>query len=178
MLSSALLAAIHLSTDRCTFTILGTSNVHDWSTESTAGIVSGDMVLDGIKLASVSNIHIKVPVKTIKSDKGSVMDNKTWKALKSDKHPNIIFNMTALKSLTKAPKGYDIVVTGKLNIAGVIKTVDLNVHGLVLTGNRVLFTGSKKIKMTDYGIDPPTAFFGAMTTGDEITLKYDIILKP
>ena len=34
------------------------------------------------------------------------------------------------------------------------------------------FSGSQKIKMTDYGVTPPKALFGALVTGDDITISF------
>jgi hypothetical protein len=41
----------------------------------------------------------------------------------------------------------------------------------------VTFTGSKKLKMTDYKIKPPTALMGTLTTGDDIEIVFTITLK-
>ena len=35
-------------------------------------------------------------------------------------------------------------------------------------------SGSFNVKMTDFGIVPPTFLFGAMSAGDDLTIKYDI----
>ena len=34
------------------------------------------------------------------------------------------------------------------------------------------FAGVQTIKMTDYGVTPPVALFGTLTTGDEITINF------
>jgi filamentous hemagglutinin family protein len=41
----------------------------------------------------------------------------------------------------------------------------------------VTFSGSKKLKMTDYGIKPPTALMGTMTVGDEVEIVFSVTLK-
>lgn len=59
-------------------TINGSSNVHDW--EETAQTATGDASViwntDGSFV--IKSFNLKVSVKSIKSDKGSVMDNKTY----------------------------------------------------------------------------------------------------
>ena len=42
--------------------------------------------------------------------------------------------------------------------------------------NMVSLEGEKTFNMTDYGIEPPTALFGTITTGDEVTIKFKSIL--
>jgi hypothetical protein len=36
--------------------------------------------------------------------------------------------------------------------------------------------GSKRIKMTDYKVEPPSFMFGTIKTGDEITISFDVTL--
>ena len=36
------------------------------------------------------------------------------------------------------------------------------------------FTGSIKIVMSDYGIEPPVAMFGTLKTGDEVTIDFEL----
>ena len=47
----------------------------------------------------------------------------------------------------------------------------------MLNSGDVEISGSKKLKMTDYNIDPPTALMGTMTTGDEVEIEFRIVLK-
>jgi hypothetical protein len=34
------------------------------------------------------------------------------------------------------------------------------------------FEGTQAIKMTDYSVNPPTALFGALKTGNDITITF------
>jgi hypothetical protein len=36
--------------------------------------------------------------------------------------------------------------------------------------------GSKQLRMTEYGVKPPSLMLGAMKVGDQVTVGYDIIL--
>jgi hypothetical protein len=42
----------------------------------------------------------------------------------------------------------------------------------VLTLDRV--AGNFKVKMTEFGLEVPSVMFGAIKSGDEVTVKYDI----
>jgi hypothetical protein len=39
---------------------------------------------------------------------------------------------------------------------------------------QLIFEGIKVIKMTDFGISPPTAFMGAMKVGADVTVKFRV----
>ncbi|MFI5171215.1 MAG: YceI family protein [Chitinophagales bacterium] len=155
-------------------TIEGSSNVHDW--EETAQTASGDGLVQWNNDAtfSIKQFNLKLSVRSIKSDKGSIMDNKTYEALKADKHPYITFKMLSIKSIVKSGTGYAVKVNGELTIAGVTKNVDINGTVNVKENGKLFIDTSKTIKMTDYGIDPPTAMMGAMKVGNEITIKFKL----
>ena len=155
-------------------TIDGTSNVHEW--EEVAQTASGDAVVlwntDGS--FNIQKLNIKVSVKSIKSDKGSIMDDKTYDALKGEKYPYITFKMLSIKSITKSGTGYAVKINGELTIAGVTKNVDISGMVYVKEKGKLYIETSKAIKMSDYGIDPPTAMMGAMKVGDDITIKFKL----
>ena len=152
----------------------GTSTIHDWTSEVTdiKGSASLD-VADG-KLIGISALSIKVKVEGIESSKGRIMDNKTYKALESKDHPYIKFNLAVAKITPKGDK-LNIVANGPLTIAGSTKTVQIAAIG-TYQGGSLHFSGSKDLKMTDFGIDPPTAMLGTLKTGDDITIDFSLVL--
>jgi polyisoprenoid-binding protein YceI len=166
------------SISNATMTIKGTSNLHDW--ESSAKEVRGkaDMTIEEGKLTAINALSVEVTVKSIKSTKGSIMDNKTYDALKADSNPKITFKLERATPIKQNGDGYSVTANGSLTIAGVAKKVDMSVKGKVdaATGN-VTFSGSKKIKMTDHGIKPPTALMGTMTVGDEVEVVFSATFK-
>jgi polyisoprenoid-binding protein YceI len=154
-------------------TILGTSNLHDWN--ETVETVSGDGLVtwndDGS--FNLDAINLKMDVHSIKSDMGSIMNNNTYKALKADKNPEIIFTLTtAVKSIKAGASTTGVTAKGTLTIGGVTKPVDMNVKVSIQDHALLSFKGSQIIKMTDYGISPPTALFGTLKTGDDITINF------
>lgn len=155
--------------------IAGTSNVHDWKSEATKVEASGEIIVEAATLKSIKNLTVEIAVAGIKSTKGSMMDKKTWTALKKDSYPTITYVLTKVNSLTKNGDNYDIKTTGNLTIAGATQVVEMTVKGKV-TGNEIQFEGSKKLKMTDFKIDPPTALMGTMKTGDEVTISFNVKL--
>jgi len=155
-------------------TIDGTSNVHDWTevAQTASGDASVTWNTDGT--FQIKSFNLKISVKSIKSDKGSIMDNKTYDALKAEKHPYITFKMSSVKSFSKSGTGYSVKINGDLTIAGVTKNVEISGMVYVKENGKLYIDVSKSIKMTDYGIEPPTAMMGAMQVGDEITIRFKL----
>ena len=153
-------------------TIHGTSNHDDW--DETVGKVTGSrsVNINSDESFDLNALRIVMNVRSIKS-KSSVMTDKTFMALKADAHPEISFTLTSpLKSVQAASAGSTISAKGNLTIAGVKKAVTLQAKVSMPKHGTLLFEGSESIKMTDYGISPPTALFGMMKTGDVITLHF------
>jgi polyisoprenoid-binding protein YceI len=67
---------------------------------------------------------------------------------------------------------------GKLTIAGVSKDVWLaGVTTVNPADMSVQTVGSLKIKMSEYNVEAPSFMFGAMKTGDEVSVQFNVTLK-
>jgi polyisoprenoid-binding protein YceI len=155
-------------------TVKGTSSLHDWESSVEKLEARGSFVLGNSTLTDVRDVTVTIPVKAIKSTKGKLMDNKTWEAFNYEKHPEIIFVLTGKKI---DPLKNTLHVSGTLKMAGVTRTIDLALAYKALPGGDLQFTGSKKLLMSDYKMDPPTAMMGTIKVGDEVEIAIDIILN-
>jgi polyisoprenoid-binding protein YceI len=166
-------------------TISGTSTIHDWT--SKVNEINGTYILNESitekKLPKsgsiVESVKIEIPVLSIESPRGATMDNKTYNALKSEEHPNIIFEVTQdqIKSITD-PKSdkFQLDVTGNLSIAGHTKQISLILDGQKVDENTLKFKGSIPIDMIAYDVEPPTAMFGQIKTGKDVTIDFELTL--
>lgn len=164
-------------------TVKGTSTLHDWKAE--AKVIKGNLtVIKGnddanaiANLGDLSGMKVVVPVKELKSGE-SGMDDKMDDALKADDNPNITYTLNKVDSLIykdSSKQAFTINTYGTLNVAGKSKNIEMKVNGKI-DGNNIVFTGEKKLLMTDFGVDPPTAFFGVMKSGNQITIVYNVVL--
>lgn len=176
--------AAHLATGQNNFrissyslTIKGTSNLHDWESQAKEVRANGAFTVDAGVLQAINSLSVEIPVKSIKSAKGSIMDNKTYGALKANKYALITFKLEKA-TVSKKSDRYDVNASGALTIAGSTNKVSFYVQGKSAADGQLTFSGSYKLKMTDYGIEPPTALLGTMTTGDEVEIVFKISLKP
>lgn len=157
-------------------TVAGTSTLHDWKCPASKLVSTGDVTMEGSDLKSVNNLWVEVESKSIKSDKDA-MDEKIYEALKTDAYQKITFQMAKMKSIEKKGDAYSIVASGNLTIAGVSKPVELTVVGKILLGGDIEFSGSKTMRMTMFNVDPPTAMWGVVKAGDEITIAFTLTMK-
>jgi hypothetical protein len=157
--------------------IEGTSNVHDWNMKSDKGYCSSlfDISTAGT-LNGVSYLNFTVPAESLKSEhKG--MDKNTYKALNTGKYSNISFTATSVTVKPAGTAGYFLTAHGRLTISGVSKEVVITATGTMNADKSISYTGSYKIKMTDYNVEPPSIMLGAIKTGEFVTVKFDLLLR-
>jgi len=151
-------------------TIFGTSSLHDFQSKVT--LASGELVINSAKQAQ--SLTVEIPVKGIKSAE-KLMDTKTYEAFHADKNPTISFKLTDASSLQVNGNDISVTAVGNLTMNGVTRKVSLKSTGKVVKPGVYEFKGSYSLKMTDYGMTPPSML--VIKVGDAITLKYDVTFE-
>lgn len=165
--------------DKPSLSISGTSTLHDWDMSSSTATCNATFVLNATaQITGVNAINFSMPVADLKS-KHTAMDNNAYKALNKDKNPNITFVLTpGTVSIANAGGGnYTLKCRGKLSIAGSTVDTDLTANCKVNADKTITVTGSKNISMKDYGVKPPSFMMGAVKTGNDIVLKFNLTMK-
>ncbi len=122
-----------------------------------------------------AQLTVTVPIKGLKSE-FEVMDENTQKAMKAQKHPDVIFSLTSY-AITQGGKKETISVPGTLSISGVSKPVTLQAS-IVISKSKITISGNQEIRMSDYGIKPPTMMFDTIKVEDRVSVHYHLILSP
>ena len=159
------------SVDKFDVKISGSSNLHDWTANIT-GLQGSFIIAD----TDINNVGITVNAEKIKSSEGRIMDAKMQKALKTEKFPLIFYNSETMKKLSGNEKSFTVQATALLTVAGVKQTIK---HKVICkkTKNEIQASGSFFIFMSDYGIKPPTAMFGALKTDNKVKIDFYVIFK-
>jgi polyisoprenoid-binding protein YceI len=159
-----------------TVEVSGTSSLHDWKMDLNKFEVSADLEKNDNDNYIITNASFSSVVEQLTSEK-SMMENKAHEALKSDTYPKIVFHQTKENvSLTSNNNSFQI--SGDLQIAGKTKPVEITLTGKLNEENHILVTGNISLQMTDFSIKPPTVMFGTIKTGDEVSVKLNLTLKP
>jgi polyisoprenoid-binding protein YceI len=157
--------------------VKGSSNVHDW-TMTSAGIISqGVFTFDKNNiLQTLSAFNFSMDAKSLKSGHSS-MDSRTYKAMKADANPKILYKLTSAIISQVSKNEYLVKSIGNLTIAGETKIIQMSLKLIVNADKTMSCTGSEKIKLTDNKIDPPSFMMGAMKVGNDITFAIIILYK-
>lgn len=157
--------------------IEGTSNVHDWVSDVTKLESKANINVRENNDIDVKKLSITIPVTGIISTKGSIMDKKTWAALKYKESHNIIYDFVKMETLSKKGNKMSMLTWGNLTVAGKTRYISMEVTAEIQSEGKIKFKGNKKLKMTSFGIDPPTALMGMMTTGDDLNIVFTILIE-
>lgn len=167
--------------DKSTMQIEGTSNVHDWTADVEEMNFDISFNSSAVTSNSISNpveaLSLTIPVGNIESGKGG-MNRKMHGALKKNDHPAIYFDLISSKVIeSNSNSSFQLDVTGTLTVAGVEKEISLPVEGIVQNDGSYNFTGSYKTNMKDFDVDPPSAMFGAVRSGEMVTISFDLFFE-
>ena len=159
--------------------IEGTSTVRGWTCEAQSfsvvteprsgfedGVLEGEPTLDAVTLT--------FPVKAIECGNGTMNDH-MWKALKVGDHPRIQYTMSSYDIAT-AETGVEVEATGALTIAGTMRPITMAVTVTRAPSGAIRVRGEQDVRMTDFGVTPPTLMFGTLKVGDTVTVKFDVPL--
>lgn len=154
------------------FKVSGTSTLHDWDMISKEG-VKGAMKasLNGTGIQEITFLKITLPVSTLKSGK-SAMDNKAYSALDAKANPNIYYELTEIVEIGEGK----LRAKGQLSIAGHTKLISMKV-GYKVSEGVVTFTGEHPLTFKEYNLEPPTAVFNTIKTGNELKISFTAHFK-
>lgn len=159
-------------------TVTGTSTLHDW--EMMSGNVGGEAVFVKDESGSpqaLESVMFRLEKTTLKSDK-SGLDRRAYQAMNTNRHPEIIFRTNGSNSIRKTGDRYIVNTRGELTIAGVTRQISVNATCINGDDSRLVCSGSRSLKMSDFDIDPPVMMMGTLRAGDEITINYNIVYTP
>jgi polyisoprenoid-binding protein YceI len=158
--------------------IEGTSTIHDWTCKATSLDAAIEVDAAAAQLAAappkmLKKVLVKVPVRSLKCGHGG-MDDNMYKALKADSDPQISYILASFEPANEEATEFTLKTVGTLTIAGKENKLQMDVAAVRLPDGTVKATGTVPIKMTDFGIKPPTAIFGRIKAGDDVKVKFEL----
>jgi len=131
-----------------------------------AGLLTGEK--------DVTTVQVTVPAEKMDCGNGKMNDHMR-NALKVAENPTITFSLTNY-DVTKNADGIAGTISGTLDLGGVKKPISLQATG-ANEGGMLHVNGVYELKMTDYGLKPPTLMFGRIKVGETVKVGFDLLLK-
>lgn len=130
--------------------------------------------------AARAEAQLTVPVATF--DCGDRRMNRDFRAaMQAEEHPEIVFTLDDAELLPAkseaaiASGGRRVRATGWLSIAGVRRHVEAELTAERLADGRLYAVGDLPLRMTDFGIRPPTALMGLVRAHDDIVVRVNLL---
>ncbi len=159
-----------LKSNESILSVDGTSTIHDW--EMVVENMKGNLLMASMdKIESIQEGEISFQVTSLKSNH-SLMNKKTYSALKKDKYPIIKGKIIKIYSVGEIYK-----VELELSIAGITRNITSNFKNTKINSNQIKVKGNFALKLTDFDIEPPEAIMGTIKAGQDVTIKYSLLFE-
>ena len=158
----------------------GTSTIRSFSCK--AGEVNAVVEASGANAIStlltgdkgVKTVRVTVPANRMDCGNGTMNDHMK-KALKVTESPTITFTLTDY-DVTRNADGITGTITGTLDLGGVTKSISFEATGKP-EGGMLRVDGAYDLRMTDYGLKPPSLMFGRIKVRENVKVNFDLLLK-
>ena len=162
----------------------GTSTVRNWNckapgvTATITGDADRDATRDVIKgEKGIAGVTLIVAVPMMNCNDNDTMNEHMRKALKASEHQAITFKL-ARYDIAKGTAGVQATLSGTLLLGGVEKPIEFPVDVADGGAGKLHVTGSAIVKMKEFDLKPPSLMLGTMRVGNEVTVKFDLLVNP
>ncbi len=172
-----------LITEQSKLSLSGTSNVNKFTCACNQKF--SPLTIGASASSNRSQIvfeHTVLKLTTNKLDCGQkIMNKDMYRTLKADEHPYISIELKKAQfpvgvTIDDCSEWVELDAETVITIAGNARRVPLKVKARNLSAGRFQFRSAQGLKMTDFGIQPPTAMMGAIKVRDSITIQFDLIV--
>ena len=158
--------------------INGNSSVHKWKVETK--VIGGFLNVDGAALGKTGTAKasgtVIVPVRQLKSGKKR-MDEVMHAAMNEPKHKLIKFTITGLEVKSVKDGVSTCAGSGAIEVNGKKQPLNFEVN-IANKAGQLTVSGLVPIKMTDFGITPPSPKLptGSIQTDPEVKISFDWVV--
>ena len=138
---------------------------------STADAVSA--VLAGEK--AVSTVEVTVPAEKLDCRNGT-MNEHLRKAIKAKEFPMVVFRVSTY-DLARTTESVGVTLNGSLTLGGVEKPITVKAQAKPGADGTLIVSGMHEVRMTEFGLKPPTLMLGTMKVDEKVTVGFEVVLK-
>ena len=143
------------------------ANVASTGTEAVAAVLAGEK--------AVSKVEVTVPVEKLDCRNGT-MNEHMRKALKAKEFPTVVFRAEAY-DLVRSADSVGVTLNGTLTLGGVEKPITVKAQAKPGANGTLVVAGTREVRMTEFGLKPPTLMLGTMKVDEKITVGFEVVLK-
>lgn len=119
-----------------------------------------------------------IPVRSLRCG-NKRMDRDLYRAMRTDEFPLMTFRLWTYQMISPPAAGaFTVKAVGALGLAGRENVVMVDVQVERRPDGKVRVRGSKALRMSDFGIEPPTAMLGLIKAHDRVVVRFDLVADP
>jgi len=158
----------------------GTSTLHGFTctTSTMQAYIDVDPSYQTANLNTIAhpivNVQVVIPVRSLKC--GGELENNMYKTLNATQFPYVIYKLTGYDVATETATAsrFNAVTRGELTIAGKENPIQMTIDAARASDGVVSATAEQTIKMSAFGVKPPTFMLGTLRVGDQLKVKFTL----
>jgi hypothetical protein len=159
----------------------GTTNINSFTCTSLGDIPRGFILADilpGSNAVYFSDAELSLEVTSFDCQ-NRMMNKDLHEALGGKKSPHISIDLVEIRPHESVKRGEEGKVRASvvININGQKKHTDISVDFSQGPTLGMVIAGSKDLKMSDFGIDPPSPALGIVKVRDEVTIQFHLFIE-
>ncbi|MEX0967451.1 MAG: YceI family protein [Bacteroidia bacterium] len=150
--------------------VKGYSTINEWKmiSKEATGRLNLDKENGGLR-----GLRLQLPVKSLKSGT-SAMERDAYRALKAEEFPEIFFSLSEIQTRETTGLITRFEAVGELTLAGVKRIVPVNATSQNMD-EKLVIKGNTQIKLSNFEVTPPSAMFGLIKSGDEVSVEFQMV---
>jgi polyisoprenoid-binding protein YceI len=128
---------------------------------------------------ALPRFRLAMPVLSLRCG-NRLMDKDVYRSLRASEHPAIVFELASLPGAVKhevVGDSYRTAVNGDITVGGTRRRITFDVEGWRLGHDAFYLRARVPMRMTDFGVRPPTALFGLIRARDEIKAYFELRVR-
>jgi polyisoprenoid-binding protein YceI len=158
----------------------GTSTLHGFTctTKTMQAYIDVDPAYQTANLSTLAHpivaVQVVIPVRSLSC--GGELEKNMFNTLNASQYPYIVYKLASydIVSGTASAAAFTGDTKGVLTISGKANPIAMNVGASRTSDGVVTATGEQAIKMSDFGIKPPTFMLGTLRVRDELKVRFTL----
>jgi len=159
--------------------ILGTTNVSKFQCENYSN--SGGEYLTQKITANHSEVGLwsgEVSITSTDFDCNNALMTKDFKkTIEVDQYPTIKVKFLSLTKDSETVNQENLEGEVEITLVGISRKYPISCVFLAKNGDNALFSGERRILLSDFNIEPPVKFFGTVKVQDSIIVNFSLVLE-
>lgn len=158
--------------------VLGTTNVSNFACENyeyTGQEYLIQRISEGQEVGQWSG-EVKITSKNFDCN-NALMTKDFKKTIEVEKFPVISVKFLGLTKESETATQKNLMGQVVITMVGISRKYDISCVFLASQENSALLSGERRIQLSDFKIEPPEKFFGAVKVSDEIKVNFSLVLE-